>query len=114
MSSVGMAQPSFWQNFRHTLAAEFVKLEAALKPLEDKFKVLIKAGADELGTLALNAVATEAPKLISGQEKLQNATANIINSLASQGKTVGAAVAQAAAQDAYDFIALKLKGSASQ
>lgn len=75
-----------------------------LKPLVDKIKPLLQATEEEIATLALNAVASEAPKVLSGEEKLSAATSTVINSLASQGKTIAATNAQAAVQTAYNFL----------
>lgn len=79
-------------------------IENDLKPLADKIKPMIKATEEEIATVALNAVAAEAPKVLSGQEKLSNATSNVITTLASQGKSIGATAAQAAVQVSYNFL----------
>ena len=68
------------------------------------FKPMVIASLEEVGTLALNAVMAEAPKVLSGAEKLSNATATVITSLGASGKSVGTALAQTAVQSAYNVI----------
>jgi hypothetical protein len=61
----------------------------------------VEEALDELGTLALDAVMAEAPKVISGQEKFGNAVANVVQSVEAQGKPVLVQDAQMAVQGAY-------------
>lgn len=100
--------PNFWQQFEAAVSNGTHALLAQLQALGAKLKPLVEATAEELATVALNAVMAEVPKVLSGQEKLNSATANIVNGLAAQGKTIGAAAAQAAAQTSYNFLSAAL------
>jgi|HubBroStandDraft_3_1064219.scaffolds.fasta_scaffold304989_1 hypothetical protein len=61
----------------------------------------IESALEELGTLALDAVVAEAPKLISGQEKFSNAVTDVVQNVEAQGKPVLVQDAQMAVQGAY-------------
>lgn len=77
------------------LGAELAKFAATIKPV-------VVAEASVLGQAALEAVLAEAPKLISGQEKLTSAVTNVQATLTAAGKTASLTVIQAAVQDAHD------------
>lgn len=93
---------SFWTDFESFVKIAIHAVETELASIATKIKPLLIAGAEELATAALNAVMAEAPKVISGSEKLDSAVSSVITGLAGRGKSVGAAVAQAAVQTAYN------------
>ena len=95
---------SFWTDFETQIAKDAKAIEAELLTIAQNIKPLIIAGFEELATLALNAVATEAPKVLSGQEKLSNAVSTVVTSLGASGKSVAVSVAEAAVQSAYNTI----------
>lgn len=90
------------------LDKEATRVWASLKPLVAQIKPLVIAAEEEIATLALNAVAAQAPLVLSGQVKLQNATSTVITALATQGKGIAANTAQAAVQTAYNFLSQAL------
>lgn len=97
-----------WNNFFHALGEFFASVVEKAKPLAAQIKPLVEAAEEEIATIALNAVMSEAPKVLAGSEKLSNATSTVINSLATNGKRIGANVAQAAVQSAYNFLSAAL------
>lgn len=58
-------------------------------------------GLEELGSIALDAVETEAPKVLGGGEKFGSAVTNVIQTVEAKGKTILVSDAQAAVQNAY-------------
>jgi hypothetical protein len=62
---------------------------------------LVEVALEDLATIAGNAVLTEAPKVLSGQEKFANAVANVVAAVEAEGKTVAVNTAKAAVQLAY-------------
>lgn len=88
-----------------TLRAVAASIWHDLAPLAAKIKPIVLAAEEEIATVALNAVAFQATQVLSGKAKLSNATNTVINSLGEQGKSIGAAAAQAAVQTAYNFLA---------
>ena len=96
---------SFWTDLESAISAEAKALEAKLAQAYQYFKPLVQATAQELGSLALNAVLTEAPAVISGQEKLGNAINNVKSQLLAQGKTAGLGLIETAVQAAHDYMA---------
>lgn len=102
---------SFWTDFEAFVTKEAKVIEDDLLKIAVNIKPLVVAGIEELATLALNSVAAEAPKVLSGQEKLSNAVSTVVTSLGKDGKSVSIAVAEAAVQSAYNTIsALVNKG----
>lgn len=99
---------SFWTDFEASVKAEFVKLEATFAGIAAQIKPVVEIAAEELGTIALNAVAAEAPKLISGQDKLSNAVNTVVASVQTQGKAVLASTATTAVQTAYTILSQAL------
>jgi hypothetical protein len=61
----------------------------------------VEEALDDLGSLALDAVIAEAPKVISGEEKFGNAVANVVQHVEAKGKPVLVQDAQMAVQGAY-------------
>lgn len=90
------------------IQTEADKIWVSLKPLVAQIKPMVIAAEEEIATLALNAVATQAPLVLTGQVKLQNATSTVINSLAASGKSISSNLAQAAVQTAYNFLSQAL------
>jgi hypothetical protein len=96
--------PSFWASLWAGFQSEFVKIEATLKPLAAKLLPMLEATGEEVATVALNAVAAQAPLVLSGQVKLSAATSAVISTLASQGKSITATNAEAAVQSSFNFL----------
>ena len=99
---------SWWTDFEASVKADIVKLESTFAAIAAQIKPVVMIAAEELGTIALNAVATEAPKLISGQDKLANAVNTVVASVQSQGKAVLASTATTAVQTAYTLLSQQL------
>ena len=99
---------SFWTDFESFINKAALEIESDLVKIAKDIKPLVVAGFEEIATLALNAVASEAPKVLSGQEKLGNAVSTVVTSLGSQGKSISVAVAEAAVQSAYNTISALL------
>lgn len=97
-----------WNSFFHSLGDFFATVAEKAKPLVAQIKPLVEAAEEEIATIALNAVMSEAPKVIAGSEKLSNATSIVINSLGANGKRISANVAQAAVQSSYNFLSAML------
>jgi len=95
---------SFLTDLETAVIADFKAAEAEFVKIATDIKPLVIVGAEELATLALNAVATEAPKVLSGSEKFSNAVATVLASLSSSGKSVLVSVAEAAIQIAYNTL----------
>lgn len=95
---------SFWTDFETAIKAEASKVLAQVEALAVKLKPLAIATAEDVATIALGAVMQQAPLVISGTEKLAAATASVINTLATQGKSVAVANAQAAVQVTYNAL----------
>ncbi len=99
---------SFFGDIEAAIKAEIPKMEAAIKSLAAFFKPLIVAGAEEVAQAALQSVLQQAPLVISGAEKLNAATANVITTLGSAGKTAATELVTAAVQTAYSAISASL------
>lgn len=99
---------SFWTDFEAGVKAEITKLEATFAAIAAQIKPVVEIAAEELGTIALNAVASEAPKLISGQDKLNNAVNTVVAAVQTQGKAVLASTATTAVQTAYTLLSQQL------
>ena len=102
------AAPSFWSQFTAFLNAAVAAAKTEIEAIAAKVKPLVEAGAEEIAHAALQSVLTQAPLVLSGTEKLSAATANVITTLASTGKSVAAGVAEAAVQSAYSTVAASL------
>lgn len=87
------------------LEAEGKKLEAEIVQFAQDFipKVehLLEVALGDIIHIALQAVLTEAPKLIAGSEKFGNAVGNVIMTVEAQGKTILLQTAQTGVQAAY-------------
>lgn len=95
---------SFFSNLGTFLRAEAKKLEGSLGSMWASIKPLVQATEQEVASVAINAVMTQIPLVLNGSVKLSNATASIITSLGTQGKTIAIHFAEAAAQAAYNEI----------
>jgi hypothetical protein len=97
-----------WAQFEAFLKAEAAKAAAAINAAARFFKPMVVAGAEELAKAALASVLEQAPKVISGEEKLNAATSSVLTGLASQGKSIGLSIATAAVQAAYNQVSVQL------
>ncbi len=96
---------SFWTDLENSIISAAKAAEAKIAAAIQFFKPLALATAEELGTIALNAVLAEAPAVISGQEKLGSAINSVKTQLLSQGKTAGLGLIETAVQAAHDYVA---------
>lgn len=96
---------SFWNDFETFLDTEYHQAQAVVQSIWQYIKPMVQAGAQEVAAAALQAVLTEAPKVIAGTEKLSNATSSVVNALAQQGKSVAINIAESAVQAAYNKLA---------
>jgi len=105
-----MSLAIWFTNLEIEAKAKFDELGAEAERIAEKIGPVvvadIESALEQLGKLALGAVITEAPKLISGGEKFGNAVANVVQSVEGQGKAILVQDAQMAVQNAY--YALKL------
>lgn len=102
---------SFWLDLENELKAAVVAAKAELLVIATKIKPVIQASAKELAQFALAAVIAEAPKVLSGAEKLDSAVQNVTSALASQGKAAAISVIATSVQTAYNEISTELNGS---
>lgn len=86
------------------------QIKAVAASFLPKAEALIEVGVEDILNIAAKAVLAEAPKVISGQEKFQNAVKTVTSLVASQGKTIAVNTAGAAVQLAYLEIQNSLKG----
>lgn len=93
---------SFWSDFEVSLSKAVTAAEADVKAALQYIEPLVVAGAEQVAQAALAAVLQQAPLVISGAEKLSAATANVVSTLASQGKSVATNIAETAVQAAYN------------
>lgn len=87
---------------------DLVKFADAIEPI---VATDIINAVDELASIAFNAVVAELPKVISGSEKFGNAVTNVVQTVETQGKTIGIQTAQAAVQQAFVTVQTVVKGS---
>lgn len=95
---------SFWTDFTTALSGYVAKAETEIKAVEQYLEPLEVAGADEVASAALTAVLQQAPQVLSGTEKLSAATASVVSTLATAGKSVAVNIAETAVQAAYNTI----------
>ena len=86
---------SFFTSLKNILVSAIQKFATFIKPA-------VTAGLDEIRDAAVAAVLSEAPKVISGQEKFNSAVQNVVSTLEAKGKTVAIDVAQQEVQYVYD------------
>ena len=96
---------SFWSDFSAFLDKEYQQAKTAVEGIWQFIKPMAVAGANEVAAAALQAVIQEAPKVISGEEKLASATSTVVAALAAKGKSVGINIAESAVQAAYNLLA---------
>lgn len=103
-----MSLASWFANLEAEAKVELEKLGAeAAKVAEEVGKVVVpevEAFLKELGSIALQAVIAEAPKLISGSEKFGSAVTSVVQQVEAQGKAVAIQDAQMAVQGAFRAI----------
>lgn len=95
---------SFWTSLESELTAAIKSLGPQITAAANYFKPMVQASAQELAQVALQAVLAQAPAVISGQQKLSNATSQVLTTLGTAGKTVAVADATAAIQAAYNAV----------
>ena len=96
---------SFWTDFEASLQKAVTAAKAEIAAAAQYFIPRVEAGAEQVATAALNAALAQAPLLISGAEKLSAATASVVSTIASTGKTVAVNIAETAVQAAVDKLA---------
>lgn len=99
---------SFWTDFSSALSKAVVVAKADIEAVAQYFKPMLITSAEELGEIALQAVLAEAPKVISGAEKLSNATSTVLTDLGAAGKKVAISDATTAVQAAYTEVSNSL------
>jgi hypothetical protein len=96
---------SFFNSLKAKIASVFNDFVSTVKSLADSFLPkagkLAEAAIEDVFEIAATAVLTQAPKVISGQEKFSNAVDVVVKSVTAQGKTIAINTAQAAVQLAY-------------
>lgn len=95
---------SFWTDFQTELTAAVAAAKAEITAVEQYFVPKVEAAASEIASVALTAVLTQAPLVLSGAEKLSAATSSVISTIASNGKTVAIGIAETAVQAAVNAI----------
>lgn len=96
---------SFWSDFSAALSTALTEAKTEVESAVKYFTPMVEAGAAEVATAALNAALQQAPLLITGQEKLSNATATVVSTLATTGKAVAVNIAESAVQSAVNALA---------
>lgn len=86
------------------------QIKAAASAFLPKAEALVEVSLEEVLNVAAKAVLAEAPKVISGQEKFQNAVNSVLKSVGTSGKTIAVNTAGAAVQLAYLEIQNAVKG----
>jgi len=96
---------SFLNSIKAKVSAVFNDFVASVRALADSFLPkagkLAEAAIEDVFSIAVQAVLSQAPKVISGQEKFENAVNTVIKSVVAQGKTIAVNTAGAAVQLAY-------------
>jgi hypothetical protein len=108
-----MPMNSFFSSLGASISAGIKALGAEIQKFAAFMKPLLVASAEEIGTAALAQVLVQAPLVISGQEKMTAAVANVKTTLAASGKTAGLSLIQAAVQDAHDQLSAALAAGAA-
>lgn len=101
---------SFWTDFENAISKFAKAATAEIAVIAKNIEPLVLASAEEVAQVALQAVLAEAPKVISGQEKLNSAVSSVVTNLSSTGKSVAVSVAEAAVQSAYNTISAQISG----
>lgn len=99
---------SFWTDFDAALNKAVALAKAELVAVAHYFAPKLEAGAEEVATVALQAVLAQAPALISGSEKLSAATSAVVSAIAASGKTVAVNIAETAVQAAVNKLTPKV------
>lgn len=86
------------------------QIKAVAATFLPKAEALVEVGVEDILNIAASAVLAEAPRLISGQDKFQSAVQSVVQTVASQGKTIAVNTAGAAVQLAFLEIQNSLKG----
>ena len=96
---------SFLNSIKAKVSAVFNDFVASVRALADSFLPkagkLAEAAIEDVFEIAAAAVLSQAPKVISGQEKFSNAVDVVVKSVTAQGKTIAINTANAAVQLAY-------------
>jgi hypothetical protein len=92
----------FFTEVETSIKAEWAKIEPELIAVFKAAEPYVLATAEELGMIAMQAVAGQATLTISGAEKFSVAVSNVITTLATQGKAVTLSNAAAAVQAAFN------------
>lgn len=106
---------SFFSSLSASISRGIAALGDEIKKLAQHFPPpppLVQATAEEVGTAVLKAVVAQAPLLISGQEKMAGAVANVRATLIAEGKTASLTLLEAAAQEAHDQLAATIHAPA--
>lgn len=99
---------SFWTDFDTELNKAVAVAKTEIAAALQWFKPRVEAGAEEIATVALQAVLAQAPLLISGQVKLSNATSAIVSAVTVSGKTIAVNIAETAVQAAVNKLTPKV------
>lgn len=106
---------SFWgrveQSIHDTAVSWGGHIWDALKAAYNVVKPLVAPTAEELAEVAGAAFLAQVPKLISGGEKLSQATAEVVSALRERGKTILPSTAATAVQAVYDKVMAELHAS---
>lgn len=96
---------SLLAKFRAALSAHFDSVINKIKKFAYAFLPAVGAkvevAIEDLAEVALQAVVEQAPKVIKGEVKFNNAVNTVVSSVVASGKTVAVQTAQAAVQLAY-------------
>lgn len=99
---------SFFSSLEAAIKTEFAKIEPTLAAIWKAIKPMVEATAEEIATIALNAVTQNALATLSGAEKLSTAVNNVVTTLATQGKSVTVTNAETAVQSAYNYLSTQI------
>lgn len=96
---------SFWSDFTAALSKAADEAKTEVEAAIQYFTPMVEAGAEQVAGAALTAVLQQAPLVITGSEKLSAATASVVSTLATQGKSVAVNIAETAVQAAVNKLA---------
>lgn len=99
---------SFWTDFDAALNKAVAAAKTELVVVAQYFLPKVEAGAEEVAVVALQAVLTQAPALISGKEKLSSATSSVVSAVTASGKTIAVNIAETAVQAAVNKLTPKV------
>lgn len=95
---------SFFTNLEAAVETEIKKAEAELATLWPQVKALVQATETEIANVAVPAVIAQIPAVLTGAQKFEAATAQVLTNLGAEGKSAILGLVQGAVQLIYNAI----------